>query len=186
MIEAYVEHDLSPEEIARRGLGDARGGPARGAPGRPGRVQAAAGPAGHQGAPQGVRSRPAAADHQPLRALSRLRATGASARRRTTSASCARSEPWRGSAGTSRARCEIVLSTCAPRANACSASRRSCGHEYDPGRRRAERLPSARTVRRCTSSARDRERVRHPCECQIRSRVTAKSRPALARKKATE
>ena len=68
VLEAYVEQDRSPAEIA------ADGHPARGRrrgdrPGRPRRVQAPPGAARDQDHAPRLRPRPAPADHQPLRAI---------------------------------------------------------------------------------------------------------------------
>ncbi len=48
-----------------------------------------------------------------------------------------------------------------------------------PGRARTTARPSARTASECAASARERARVRHPCDRQTRRSVTPKSRPAL-------
>ena len=80
----------------------------------------------------------------------------------------------------------IVTSARSPRAKHSSASRRSRGHAYDPGCRRAGARPSLPTIARCASSALDRARVRHPFERHERSSVTTKSRPAFARRNAAE
>ena len=69
ILEAYVERDLSPDEIAPRGHRRPRDGPAHRAHGRPRRVQAPAGAARAEAAPQGLRPRPPRADHEPLRPL---------------------------------------------------------------------------------------------------------------------
>ena len=74
----------------------------------------------------------------------------------------------------------MTASTLSPLANASSASRRSLGQEYDPGSVRTCR-PMQRTARRCQFSAFSRDRVRQPCDCQMRKSVVAKSRPALDR-----
>ena len=68
ILEAYVERDQGREEMVAAGLAGRhrrRGDP----PGRPLRVQAPPGGAGHPDHPAGLRPRPAAADHQPLRRL---------------------------------------------------------------------------------------------------------------------
>jgi hypothetical protein len=70
----------------------------------------------------------------------------------------------------------------APRAHWSSASRRSCGHEYEPGRRRGGgpvRCLSSRS--RCTSSARRRRAVKHPAARHTWLNDTEKSRPARER-----
>ncbi len=68
ILEAYVERDEGREEMIAAGL-PGRGG-RRGDPhGRPLRVQAPPGGAGHPHHPEGLRPRPAPADHQPLRRL---------------------------------------------------------------------------------------------------------------------
>ena len=65
ILEGYVEDDLDAGELVARGLpeDDVR---ARDPAGRPGRVQAAPGAARRQDLAEGVRARPAAADHEPL------------------------------------------------------------------------------------------------------------------------
>ena len=70
IIEGYVEGDESVAELAARGV-ERRAGAARGAHGRPQRVQAPAGAARCARLPQGVRQGPPAADHQPLARLTR-------------------------------------------------------------------------------------------------------------------
>jgi hypothetical protein len=63
-----------------------------------------------------------------------------------------------------------------PAAKRRSASRRSAGHEYDPGR--ALGGAGASTRARWASSARWRALVRHPAPAQARVREATKSRPA--------
>ena len=66
ILAGYVEQDLDAAElVAQRPSG--RGGRARDRDGRPRGVQAPPGAAGHPHLHEGVRPRPAAADHQPLR-----------------------------------------------------------------------------------------------------------------------
>ena len=66
ILEGYIEEDLDAIELVHRGL-PAGGGGARDPDGRPRRVQAPPGAARHQDLDQGVRPRPAAADHEPPR-----------------------------------------------------------------------------------------------------------------------
>ena len=68
VLEGYVERDLSRDELVAEGLparGRRRGDPAR----RPRRVQAPPGAARDPDHLEGLRPRPPAADHQPLRRL---------------------------------------------------------------------------------------------------------------------
>ena len=67
VLEAYVEEDRSREELAR-GVRPGRRR-ARRRTRRPRRVQAAPGTAGREAAPEGVRPRPAHADHESLEGL---------------------------------------------------------------------------------------------------------------------
>ena len=68
ILEAYVERDREPEQIAADGID--RETRRRGDPdGRPRRVQAPPGPARDQDLAEGVRARPPTADHEPVRAL---------------------------------------------------------------------------------------------------------------------
>ena len=69
ILEGYVEEDLGREQLVARGLPAERRRP-RHPPRRPRRVQAPPAAARHQDHDQGVRPRPAHADHQPLRRLS--------------------------------------------------------------------------------------------------------------------
>ena len=80
ILEAYVERDLSPAEIARAGIGDLATARARRAHGRPRGVQAAAGGARAEAAPEGVRPRPPRADHQSLHRVVLRRASRATRR----------------------------------------------------------------------------------------------------------
>ena len=75
VLEGYVERDLSREELIAEGLPaerGRRGDQAR----RPRRVQAPPGAARDPDHQQGLRPRPAAADHEPIRRLGRLGASG--------------------------------------------------------------------------------------------------------------
>ena len=65
VLEAYVELDRSREELAAGRLRSGRGRP-RARDDRPRRVQAPPGPARRQAPTEGLRSRPAHADHEPL------------------------------------------------------------------------------------------------------------------------
>ena len=67
VLEAYVEEDRSREELVARVRRRRRR--ARRRAGRPRRVQAAAGAAGREAPAEGLRSRPAHADHQSLAGL---------------------------------------------------------------------------------------------------------------------
>ena len=71
ILEAYVEDDLGREQIVARGLRPRATSSASIAAGRPHRVQAPPGAARASRSRRGVRPRPAPADHQPLRRLSR-------------------------------------------------------------------------------------------------------------------
>ena len=68
VLEAYVELDRSREELLAEGHDPRRRRAGAGAD-RPGRVQAPPGAAGREAAPEGVRPRPADADHEPLERL---------------------------------------------------------------------------------------------------------------------
>ena len=73
IVEAYVEDDRAPEDIiAERGLDPTLVDAGR-RDDRPGRVQAPAGGARDQDHAEGVRARPAPADHEPLPAVSAAR-----------------------------------------------------------------------------------------------------------------
>ena len=63
-----------------------------------------------------------------------------------------------------------------PAANRRSASRRSSGHAYDPGRPRPAGGPTTRA--RCARSARSLARVMHPAAAHARESDATKSRPA--------
>ena len=70
ILEGYVENDLDAGELIERG--PARGGrQARHPHGRPGGVQAPPGPSRGEDLAEGVRARPAAADHEPLAGIGR-------------------------------------------------------------------------------------------------------------------
>ena len=71
VLEDYVELDRSREDLIARRLRPRRRRP-RARADRPGRVQAAPGPAGRQDAPESVRARLALADHEPLAGLKPL------------------------------------------------------------------------------------------------------------------
>ena len=68
VLEAYVELDRSREELVAEGFDPAGGRPGARAD-RPRRVQAPPGAAGREAAPEGLRPRPAHADHEPLEGL---------------------------------------------------------------------------------------------------------------------
>ena len=70
VLEAYVELDRSRDELSEDGF-EPRGRRARDRDDRPRRVQAPPGPAGREAPPEGVRPRPADADHEPLAGLAR-------------------------------------------------------------------------------------------------------------------
>ena len=72
VLEAYVELDRSREELLADGFDAGRRRP-RARDDRPGRVQAPPGAARREAAPEGVRPRPADADHEPLARLSAAR-----------------------------------------------------------------------------------------------------------------
>ena len=71
VLEAYVELDRSREELGAGRLRRRRRR-ARGRDDRPRRVQAPPGAAGREAAAEGLRPRPAHADHEPLARLSRV------------------------------------------------------------------------------------------------------------------
>ena len=68
VLEAYVELDRSREELLADGFDPERRRP-RARDDRPGRVQAPPGAARREAPPEGVRPRPADADHEPLARL---------------------------------------------------------------------------------------------------------------------
>ena len=70
ILEGYVEDDLDAGELVERGPARGRG-EARDPDGRPGRVQAPPGAARGEDLAEGVRARPAAADHEPLAGIGR-------------------------------------------------------------------------------------------------------------------
>ena len=86
VLEAYVEHDRSREELAAGRLRPGRRR-ARARDDRPRRVQAPPGAARREAPPEGLRPRPAHADHQPLARLSPRPLPGRSARTSGTSSS---------------------------------------------------------------------------------------------------
>ena len=65
ILEAYVEEDQGRDQLIRRGMPGGRRGPCD-PDGRRSRVQAPPGAARHQDHPEGVRPRPAPADHEPV------------------------------------------------------------------------------------------------------------------------
>ena len=116
-----------------------------------------------------------------------IAAAAASGPREPPAASCVRSAPWRGRAHAARAGDRSSLITRSPRAKALLGLAPQPRPRVGAGPAPRERASRARArLSRCASSARERERVRHPCAPQIRRSVTAKSRPALARMNSTE
>ena len=100
ILEAYIEEDLDREQLIRRGTSRARRRPGDQAR-RPRRVQAPPGATRDQDQPEGVRPRPAAADHEPFRRMSPGTVLTAATRRRKSTA--ARSGPAPGHDGDRRA-----------------------------------------------------------------------------------
>ena len=143
VLEAYVEDDRSPREIADAGIGDLELARARRAARRPRRVQAPAGASRAEAAPQGVRPRPPRSDHESLPAKwegitkwgptankvtmveSSRRVTIPTPHRRSFAPCRSRAASRARRAGRSTRRSRSSISSCSHASRACDSTRRT-------------------------------------------------------------